>query len=150
MRMLIVNKRHNLMLLLPPILWLAVIFFLSSQTGEDTTSLSLTITRWLARFFPGVAEETLHLWLRKLAHIAVYFVEGALLLPALLRRTRRPIQSFILTLALSVLIAVMDEAHKMLIPGRHCSWPEAALNVFGAALGAGFVLAIGKLKMQKQ
>lgn len=117
--------------------------------GGETTSLSLTIARWLARFCPGVAEETLHLWLRKLAHIAVYFVEGALLLPALLRRTRRPIQSFILTLVLSALIAVMDEAHKMLIPGRHCSWTEAVLNVLGAALGAGFVLAIGRLKKQK-
>lgn len=134
---------------LPPILWLTVIFFLSSQTGEDTTSLSLTITRWLARFFPGVAEETLHLWLRKLAYIGVYFVEGALLLPALRMRTQRPIQSFVLTLALSVLIAAVDEAHKMLIPGRHCSWTEAALNVFGAALGAGLVLAIGKLKRQE-
>ena len=143
------NKHRNLLCFLPPILWLAVIFFLSSQTGEETTSLSLTITRWLARFFPGVAEETLHLWLRKLAHIGVYFVEGALLFPALLRRTQRPIHSFVLTLTLSALIAAVDEAHKMLIPGRHCSWAEAVLNVLGAALGVGFVLGIGKLKEHK-
>ena len=57
-------------------------------------------------------------------------------------------QSFILTLALSALIAAVDETHKMPIPGRHNFWTEAALNLFGAALGVGSVLTIEKLKKQ--
>ena len=58
---------------------LGSIFFLSGQTGEQTASLSLSIARWLMRFFPGASEAGLHMWLRKLAHIGVYFVEGAAL-----------------------------------------------------------------------
>lgn len=52
-------------------------------------------------------------------------------------------------LALSPLIAVVDEAHKALIPGRHCSWTEADSNVLGAAFGADLILAIGREKKQK-
>lgn len=64
------------------------------------------------------------MWLRKLAHIGV-FVEGALLFPALRRSLRGAGKWFLTSLALCALIAVADEAHKPLIPGRHCSWDEA-------------------------
>lgn len=138
------NERRNPFYFLPAVLWLAVIFFLSGQTGEDTASLSLTITRWLMRFLPGVSEAGLHSWLRKLAHVGVYFVEGALLYPALRAWLRSVGKGFFLTIAVCALIAAADEAHKALIPGRHCSWDEAVLNVLGAFLGAGLLAAFGK------
>lgn len=135
---------------LPAILWLAVIFFLSSQTGEQTAALSLTIARWLARLFPGVSLTSLHLALRKAAHIGVYFVEGALLFPALYGQKGRAGRALALTVALCALIAVVDEAHKLAIPGRHCSWPEAALNFLGALPGVALALAIVKRKEKRE
>ena len=36
------------------------------------------------------------------------------------------------------------------IPGRHCSWDEAGLNVLGAFLGAGAVLIVGALKARRK
>ena len=135
---------------LPAILWLAVIFFLSSQTGEQTAALSLAIARWLARLFPGVSLTSLHLALRKAAHIGVYFVEGALLFPALYGQKGRAGRALALTVALCALIAVVDEAHKLAIPGRHCSWPEAALNFLGALPGVALALAIVKRKEKRE
>ena len=135
---------------LPAILWLAVIFFLSSQTGEQTAALSLAIARWLARLFPGVSLTSLHLALRKAAHIGVYFVEGALLFPALYGQKGRAGRALALTIALCALIAVVDEAHKLAIPGRHCSWPEAALNFLGALPGVALALAIVKRKEKRE
>ena len=135
---------------LPAILWLAVIFFLSSQTGEQTAALSLAIARWLARLFPGVSLTSLHLALRKAAHIGVYFVEGALLFPALYGQKGRARRALALTVALCALIAVVDEAHKLAIPGRHCSWPEAALNFLGALPGVALALAIVKRKEKRE
>ena len=116
------TMRKRFRFFLPAVLWLGMIFFLSGQTGEQTTALSLSIARWLARFFPGASEAGLHMWLRKLAHIGVYFVEGALLFPALRRTLRGAGKGFAVTLVLCALIAAADEAHKALIPGRHCSW----------------------------
>lgn len=135
---------------LPAILWLAVIFFLSSQTGEQTAALSLAIARWLARLFPGVSLTSLHLALRKAAHIGVYFVEGALLFPALYGQKGRTGRALAMTVALCALIAVVDEAHKLAIPGRHCSWPEAALNFLGALPGVALALAIVKRKEKRE
>ena len=135
---------------LPAILWLAVIFFLSSQTGEQTAALSLAIARWLARLFPGVSLTSLHLALRKAAHIGVYFVEGALLFPALYGQKGRAGRALALTVALCAMIAVVDEAHKLAIPGRHCSWPEAALNFLGALPGVALALAIVKRKEKRE
>ena len=135
---------------LPAILWLAVIFFLSSQTGEQTAALSLAIARWLARLFPGVSLTSLHLALRKAAHIGVYFVEGALLFPALYGQKGRAGRALALTVALCALIAVVDEAHKLAIPGQHCSWPEAALNFLGALPGVALALAIVKRKEKRE
>ena len=135
---------------LPAILWLAVIFFLTSQTGEQTAALSLAIARWLARLFPGVSLTSLHLALRKAAHIGVYFVEGALLFPALYGQKGRAGRALALTVALCALIAVVDEAHKLAIPGRHCSWPEAALNFLGALPGVALALAIVKRKEKRE
>ena len=135
---------------LPAILWLAVIFFLSSQTGEQTAAISLAIARWLARLFPGVSLTSLHLALRKAAHIGVYFVEGALLFPALYGQKGRAGRALALTVALCALIAVVDEAHKLAIPGRHCSWPEAALNFLGALPGVALALAIVKRKEKRE
>ena len=144
------HDRRNVIYFLPAILWLGIIFFLSGQTGEQTASLSLSIARWLARFFPGASEAGLHMWLRKLAHIGVYFVEGALLFPALRRTLRGAGKGFAATLVLCALIAAADEAHKALIPGRHCSWDEAGLNVLGAFLGAGAVLIFVALKVRRR
>ena len=135
---------------LPAILWLAVIFFLSSQTGEQTAAISLAIARWLARLFPGVSLTSLHLALRKAAHIGVYFVEGALLFTALYGQKGRAGRALALTVALCALIAVVDEAHKLAIPGRHCSWPEAALNFLGALPGVALALAIVKRKEKRK
>ena len=135
---------------LPAILWLAVIFFLSSQTGEQTAALSLAIARWLARLFPGVSLTSLHLALRKAAHIGVYFVEGALLFPALYGQKGRAGRALALTVALCAMIAVVDEAHKLAIPGRHCSWPGAALNFLGALPGVALALAIVKRKEKRE
>ena len=144
------HGRRNVIYFLPAVFWLGIIFFLSGQTGEQTASLSLSIARWLMRFFPGASEAGLHMWLRKLAHIGVYFVEGALLFPALRRTLRSAGKGFAATLVLCALIAAADEAHKALIPGRHCSWDEAGLNVFGVFLGAGAVLIVGVLRARRK
>ena len=144
------TMRKRFHFFLPAVLWLGIIFFLSGQTGEQTASLSLSIARWLMRFFPGASEAGLHMWLRKLAHIGVYFVEGALLFPALRRTLRGAGKGFAATLVLCALIAAADEAHKALIPGRHCSWEEAGLNILGAFLGAGAVLIVGALRARRR
>ena len=76
--------------------------------------------------------------------------KARLLFPALRRTLRGAGQGFAAALVLCALIAAADEAHKALIPGRHCSWDEAGLNVLGAFLGAGAVLIAGALRARRK
>ena len=37
---------------------------------------------------------------------------------------------------LCTILAIADEAHKVLIVGRHCQWDEAGINIVGAIMGS--------------
>ena len=36
---------------------------------------------------------------------------------------------------LCTILAIADEAHKVLIVGRHCQWDEAGINIIGVIMG---------------
>lgn len=36
---------------------------------------------------------------------------------------------------LCTILAIADEAHKVLIVGRHCQWDEAGINIVGVIMG---------------
>ena len=80
----------------------------------------------------------------------MYFVEGALLFPALRRSLRGAGKGFFATLALCALIAEADEARKALILGRYCSWDEAELSVLGVLIGADAILIVGILMSRRE
>lgn len=62
-------------------LWMLLIFFLSSQDGEQTAKLSLAISEFLSLFGGGGTEEAAaqtHMEIRKLAHIILFLVLGVI------------------------------------------------------------------------
>lgn len=97
---------------LPPIVWMGVIFWLSSRPGSDVPS--------------GIAP---------VAHFAVYAVLGTLLLAALAEPSR-----WLAATALASAYGVTDEIHQAFVPGRTPDPADWALDTAGALLGA-FVLA---------
>lgn len=125
--------------------WLGVIFFLSSQNGEQTADLSLGIVGVIHRALQSVGIQIdinrLHHALRTSAHVIVFFVEGILLYRAINGLTERRRVSLISALLVAIPLCALDELHKLPIPGRHCQWDEAALNFVGAALGVLVCLA---------
>ena len=63
------------------ILWMLVIYFLSAQNGNQTTKLSLAISEFLSEIMgERTSKEAVHLHLviRKLAHIVLFFGLGAI------------------------------------------------------------------------
>lgn len=74
--------------------------------------------------------------LRTSAHVVVYFIFGALAWMAFQQ---------LLVVPGVVIIAVLDEATKRFIKGRHCSLKEMGLNVVGAVLGVALCVAIAMM-----
>lgn len=127
------------------LLWFTFCFYLSWQTGEETVGLSLRITQCIYNFLSGlgftVEIESLHMQLRLFAHFGVFFVTGLLMASAFLVTfpQKKRFRIFCLAGILCAIITVLAEVGKLHISGRHLTWSEAGLNVFGALCGIGLM-----------
>lgn len=123
--------------------WLGVLVFLSSQNGESTAATSLPMAEWLQQYiFTSMDVGTVHMMIRRDAHFIVFFIESLLFLTAVYNVWGKLWRSVGTATVLCVSLAYIDEAHKVLIPGRHCQWNEAGMNAIGALLGIGIFLII--------
>jgi len=99
----------------PAVLWMGVIFFLSSLPEEATPG----------RFIVS----------DKIAHASEYFILAFLILFALQRTTRLGFfTSFWVTLAWGALYAVSDEFHQLFVPTRHFDLRDLAADAGGVLL----------------
>ncbi len=123
----------------PAIVWASVIFFMS------TDEMSEAHTRvWLEPivrlFLPALSEaafDIVHAVVRKLAHVAEYFVltllaergwrQGSMLSPG-----RAPLAAFVA----AVLYSLTDEGRQMFVPDRTASLLDCGWDSLGAALAA--------------
>ncbi len=127
------------------IIWMGVCLFLSWQKGDNTVELSepiaVAVKRVIYVFGIEIDLNIFHLWLRKAAHVFVFFIAGSLFFCSFWRgmpkSDRRGLYSFFATILLCMLFAVIAEVGKIWIPGRHLQWSETLLNVIGIVCGAG-------------
>lgn len=96
---------------LPPLLWMALIFFLSAQPD-----------------LPDAPREWLDVLLKKLAHAAVYLLLFFMLLRAW-RQSRSAVQALDASMVTTALYALSDELHQAFVPGRHANWYDVLIDV---------------------
>ncbi|ALS21516.1 MULTISPECIES: VanZ family protein [Paenibacillus] len=107
---------------LPSLLWMAVIFYLSSRTGEDVGGW-LDIVR---RFVPMMEGFD---W----GHFAAYFILAWTYLWAW-RPKRLSLGVKLAVILLCVLYGVTDEYHQSFVPGRTPDLKDIRNDAIGAAL----------------
>lgn len=129
---------------------MAVIISLSAQTGDDSGSLSKTITHHIVRIASVDASDEasfalIHHSVRKLGHATEYFVLAVLSLAALggfrLSLRERLLWAFLLCFA----FAFSDEWHQTFITGRSGEFLDVAIDMSGASVGlllGGLVLGL--------
>lgn len=144
------NKRRWLSILLWCLTagWLILALFLSSQTGAETGNLSMSISSFIGKAL-GLAESTtptINVVIRKAAHIIVYLILSGFATAAAINTFTKHRLAWLWPLPICSVIAILDEVRKAAIPGRHCSWSEAGLNVLGCVVGAVVVWAIAQAK----
>ncbi len=116
---------------------MAVIAGLSTDIGstEHTESWLLPLLKTLAPWATPGQIEALHWLTRRLAHLSEYAILTTLWLRAFVRgRHLTPRRAGLLALAISVALAVLDEAHQSLVPSRSASLTDVALDTTGALL----------------
>ncbi len=106
------------------LLWMALIFYLSSLTGSDVPS--------------GPAP---------LAHLGVYAVLGGLVAYAALR-TNAPAAALLAGVLIASLYGITDEIHQAFVPERTPDVLDWLVDVAGAGLGAGVLVWIASSRFE--
>ncbi len=129
------------------VIWMGVIFFMSSQTGKESGALSGKVITTIASIvdsdFEKMSDEeksiVIEKWqhfTRKTAHFSEYAVLGVLCMLALLQYEKIRRQMCIVW---SVLIAAMyassDEIHQRFVDGRGGQVSDVILDSSGALVG---------------
>lgn len=107
--------KKALRLWLPPILWMGIIFFLSSRPTIKTTEI------YWQDFI-----------IKKTAHFVEYAVLSFLYLRAFLGSKTLKKKSFLLAFLISLVYAASDEYHQSFIPGREPRIRDVIIDSMGA------------------
>jgi VanZ family protein len=147
----VLNLRSLLKYWFPTLIWMAIIFSGSSDSGsfQHSSRIIAPLVRWL---FPHLSEEAVHaivVFVRKCAHLTEYAVL-ALLFWRALRREPSPRETSWrwskagLALILVALYAASDEIHQSFVPSREASVWDVLLDTTGAAISLLCLWGIGK------
>ena len=132
-------NQRKLLIILAVVFWMAIIFKLSAQPGEQSNPLSTKVTTIivsLAKLFrPDVNVLTLNHFIRKCAHFLAYLVLGIIVLFAMRRIGLMGKQGIGFTLLLCISYAITDELHQAFVPGRTPKLLDVLIDSSGASLG---------------
>jgi VanZ family protein len=135
------NVRTFLKYWLPILIWMAVIFAGSADSGSFRHSSRILgpLLHWL---FPHITEEAVNrivLVARKGAHVTEYGILGLLIWRALRRPVFRDPRPWSWRIAgwsvlLVALYAASDEFHQRFVPGREATVHDVVIDTCGASL----------------
>ncbi|MBQ3079379.1 MAG: VanZ family protein [Clostridia bacterium] len=116
-----------------------LIFFFGSQNGEESGEISLSVLAWLSDVFPflPLSGDGAHLFIRKLAHFSVFFMEGLLLIFAAAKDGRKKKRLLVYTLIFLFVLSAVSEIQQMFVEGRGPSFTDVLINFSGAFTGTG-------------
>lgn len=139
------------------ILWLLIIFSLSSQPGTKSNELSKKVTKQIIETTEKVVMlndsnkpktnlvNKLNDVVREYAHAAVYLVLGVLVMNAFIMSGVKGYKAFAFSLIFCILYAITDEIHQLFVPGRGTEVTDVLIDGIGALIGIGIYKAIYKI-----
>jgi VanZ family protein len=140
---------------LPLLLWLGVIFLGSTDlmSAEHTSRFIVPFLRWLK---PDISPETLasiHIIVRKCAHLSEYAILALLLFRAAICVTnrKRSLSSLYVSVWIGCLfVAIMDEFHQTFVASRGPSIRDIMIDSAGAIVGLLIGFCEGSFKKTRE
>lgn len=124
-------------------MWMALIFYMSSQTASESSNTSNFVSDVLFRLFfnhfftqSDFIERCAPL-IRKLAHFCEFMILGILVYINLKEYKVRNIMAY--AIIFSSLYAISDEIHQLFVLNRHCSIVDMVIDISGAIIGILFI-----------
>lgn len=132
------------------ILWLFVIFFLSSEGHDASSGRSDAVVEVVRTLGATGATDVLTFLVRKSAHITAYFILG-LLTVNVLRLYKLRIRSMVIIASVFVLLyAISDEFHQQFVPGRSSEARDVMIDTTAGVVGVGlYTLVEARLRTRR-
>lgn len=139
------------------ILWLLIIFFLSSQPAKKSNELSKTVTKQIIKATQKVVvpnnyikpqrnvTNKLNNLIRKYAHAVVYLVLGILVMNAFIMSGVKGYKAFVFSFTFCFFYATGDEIHQLFVPGRWAKATDVLIDSIGALIGIGLYKIVFKI-----
>jgi VanZ family protein len=138
------------------VIWIVLIFTLSSQNGAETAKTSLGVAETLANlFYINPSQQQIlqmHLDIRKFAHVFLFFILGVLIIELLGHMSKLKslsINHILIACMLTSTCGFLDEWYKQFIDGRHFQIDEALLNIIAGLTGILLVMIYHCIKSRK-
>lgn len=140
------SKYTKWLYLIPVILWMVLIFYMSSQDGDESSSTSGVITDFIVNILEKIRNDTpqaeaslydiVNLGVRKLAHMTEY---GILFLLSLLAVNKigdgkSKTYNKILAVLISFFYACTDELHQLMVSGRAGRMTDVLIDMTGVLI----------------
>jgi VanZ family protein len=160
------TPRRFILLLSAAFLWMAVIFYKSSQTYQQQNLIPLlsreipvnALIRWLPHisFIYDGTQVTwqepygmLEFFIRKGGHISEYIILALLLGYALLAKPIQRPKALVCTALVSILYAASDEWHQSFVPGRTGHAIDVAVDTLGILIAISWFIVAAKLRFKR-
>ncbi len=148
------NKKQIIILFswVAVLLWMLLIFHLSSQVAEDSNELSKGVTEIVVETAEKVAPKynldvnNFNHIVRKNAHFFTYLVLGILVSNATKRSGLRGTRAIFFIFTICVFYAISDEIHQAFVPGRGPQVKDVFIDSAGSIAGIGLYLISSKIK----
>lgn len=127
--------------------WMIVIFYLSSQTAQDSNRLSKAVTSILVKIISlfskiPIETSTIQNWLgimnntvREYAHGTIFFILIILLCNAFSKSGLQGWKLYAFAFAFCAIFACLDELHQTFVQGRGAEVKDFLMDCTGALIG---------------
>lgn len=141
------NKKKIIIAVALIVIWLAVIWVMSSMTGEGSGSLS----KMILKMFPSLTEsEIAHIVIRKLAHMTEYGILCGLIINLEYQLGYKiDLKQVGIAVVCSCIYAMTDEYHQTFVNERSGNIIDVLIDTCGAIIMGLIVLIINKCKTKK-
>lgn len=141
------QTKRKLVYWLPVILWMLLIFFLSSQPASESNNLSTGVTeliiKSIGKLLPLDIETStiintvskLNHYVRKSAHFISYLILGVLVLNAFIKCKIEKKKAIIYSIIICVFYSISDEVHQLFVPGRGGQLKDVVIDSCGTLVG---------------
>ncbi len=126
------------------VLWMAVIFSFSAESGKASTETSDGVVDQVMEEMFGTSDKgiipdsvrtKITFFVRKTAHFTAFMLLGILTVSALRVDVKRFLPCGIVSFGICVLYAVSDEVHQLFVPGREGRLLDVGIDTAGALCG---------------